>query len=226
MSPRTRRNDGQSTSPATCTPLTPERFAEIMIPHGVTVREGASSLSSIVRFAGNTLADKKTYSVAQHSVIGARETYRESGDPVAALCFLAHDMHEKVIGDMTTPLSVFIAGQGGTDHLSRVKAALDARIFPRLSLPWPLVDRAPMIAALVKMVDARMGATELRDVADPAHINAAYAVKAEPFKTPISIAWPWAKAEEKFIEAWDEYAGLAGLASAREIDLARHQGRW
>lgn len=191
-------------------PADPEMLASILVPNKVTVAEIAAALACIVRFAGNTRTEAKSYSVAQHSVIVADHVMRMTGDPLAAVCALAHDAHEWRLGDIPTFVGTWLARASGADHLSVLKAALDARIYTRLGLPWPLP--APILVAIHE-ADQRAFMTELRDVADPLALE--HGVTADPLPTPIARALSWPKAEELFLNTWDRFALLAGVPSVR-----------
>lgn len=184
-------------------PADPQAFARLLVPH-VTVRELASALARISRFAGNT--GGVFYSVAQHSVIVADEVMRITRDPLQALCAQAHDAHEYRINDILTFVAEWLTLQTGRDCLAELKTALDARIYPLLGLPWPL---QPAVMMAIAETDARALATELRDVGDAFPLRTKDL--AVPFANPISQCWAWPKAEEQFLLTWNRYALAAGL---------------
>lgn len=64
----------------------------------------AGPLARTARFAAQVRSGP--YSVAQHSVIGARCILRDFGDRDLALRFLLHDAHEAYIGDWSRPLQI------------------------------------------------------------------------------------------------------------------------
>jgi uncharacterized protein len=72
-----------------------------------TIEEAAHSLARINRFSGHTRS-LIPYSVAQHSVLVSRhlpERFAYAG--------LAHDLHESIIGDVTSPVKWALEALGG-----------------------------------------------------------------------------------------------------------------
>jgi len=126
----------------------------------------AIPLSLTNRFAGHTTKlDHGGFSTAQHSYLGADAVLQETGgDTEAALAFLLHDAHEAFIGDPTAPF-VSSLDRMAVDRFGRpvngifqstlkiMKAGLDAEIYRRLGLTWPLT---PYHHALVADMDLRM----------------------------------------------------------------------
>ncbi|HEV7284035.1 MAG TPA: hypothetical protein VGN75_04190 [Kaistia sp.] len=126
----------------------------------------AIPLSLTNRFAGHTaLLDWGGFSTAQHSYLGADAVLQETGgDTDAALAFLLHDAHEAFIGDPTLPF-VDALDRIAIDRLGRpvngiirstlkiLKAGLDAEIYRRLGLAWPL---SPYHFGIVADMDLRM----------------------------------------------------------------------
>lgn len=100
------------------------------------------------------------YSVAQHSVIGARQMYLETQDRNLAAAFLLHDAHEAYLGDITTPVKRAVCDQ---ERLLMCTSALDRAIFAAAGLP---VDRGYCYGDLtrdaVHHMDRRMLAAERR----------------------------------------------------------------
>ncbi|MCX5518470.1 hypothetical protein OSH10_08480 [Kaistia defluvii] len=126
----------------------------------------AIPLSLTNRFAGHTARlDCGGFSTAQHSYLGADAVLQETGgDTDAALAFLLHDAHEAFIGDPTLPF-VDALDRIAIDRLGRpvngiirstlkiLKAGLDAEIYRRLGLSWPL---SPYHHGIVADMDLRM----------------------------------------------------------------------
>lgn len=161
----------------------------------------AGPLSRLARFGGHRVevpgeALPHPYTVAQHCVVGADALLEETGDVATALAFLAHDAHEALIGDQTTPFilalehwteaAMRVAGgpefaravrsalgtgvvRAGLDGLDGLKGALDAQIHRLAGLPHPLP--AP-IARAVKEMDMRMLDLERRLILGPRLRNA------------------------------------------------------
>lgn len=127
-------------------------------------------LARIPRFGGHTQGGD-IYSVAQHSVEGARALVRD-GHPEAAAALLLHDGHEYVMGDIATPVARALAvhAEYATGDINagdivdlairRMKSTIDAAIYEAAGMAYPL---RPEVRALVKEYDLRMCRTE-RDV--------------------------------------------------------------
>ena len=109
-------------------------------------------LSKISRWNGGIQSGP--FSVAQHCVMGAdaiRETY---GSTSLALHFLLHDAHEAYIGDISTPTIMALGCKASAEQL---KSRIDAAIYARLGLRWPLTSSE---AAFVRAMDQSMAKTE------------------------------------------------------------------
>lgn len=126
----------------------------------------AIPLSLVNRFAGHTVRiNHGGFSTAQHSYLGADAVLQETGgDTDAALAFLLHDAHEAFIGDPTAPFVASLDrlardrfGQPATgmirSALGVMKAGLDAAIYRKLGLTWPL---SPYHDSIVADMDLRM----------------------------------------------------------------------
>lgn len=71
-------------------------------PESIDFRQDVSNvLARLPRFNGHPPAGP--YSVAQHSLLGARAIMDECGDARLAQLFILHDAHEYVLGDITRP---------------------------------------------------------------------------------------------------------------------------
>ncbi len=97
----------------------------------------AEHLSKMPRFAG---ACRPSLSVAQHSVNVSVLMERDGGGPIHGLYGLFHDAHEAYIGDLPTPLTNYLFDLLGTDIKERLVEGIDAAVYRRLSLDYPIPD--------------------------------------------------------------------------------------
>ena len=130
-------------------------------------------LGRIPRFGGHTL--QGTYSVAQHSVEGARAILHDHGNRSWAAAFLLHDVHEAYIGDIMTPVSralqeLAIEEYGCTvggwivkSALDELKHRIDRAVYEKAGIELPSGDTAEII----KDYDARMAVTERSERLSP-----------------------------------------------------------
>ncbi len=174
------------------------------LPEDVDWRDIAYHLAKICRFNGATLSH---YSVAQHSIIVARQL-----PPEWRLYGLLHDAHEFAFGDMTQPvklaLSIFKHERGNGMSAYEVLEARAAHAIHRAAgLFFPLVDE---IEDAVKRADMVALATEARDLLAPSSIP--WGLIHKPLTRPI-IPWSWPKAEQEFLAALDHMlpAGAGGV---------------
>lgn len=118
------------------------------VPWGVMCR----SLCAINRFNGVT---RPLISVAGHSV----RVMRALPDYLQVYGIL-HDLHESIMGDQTRPFRDALALHGdlGTMPLDSIENGLQAAVFAKANLPWPLNrdDKAILDAA-----DSQAGQMEL-----------------------------------------------------------------
>lgn len=153
-----------------------------------------SALSGLARYDAAT--SNCLYVVAQHSCLAHDNA---SGPPVARLLALLHDAHEAFIGDITTPTNDFLdylnAANGAVSMLIHVaKRRLDSAIFAAAGIhPDDAATYRPMIRAL----DARLLATEVRDLCAESANPGAWGKLATPLKARIK---PWGpdKATQEF----------------------------
>ncbi|MCX5570597.1 hypothetical protein [Kaistia nematophila] len=172
----------------------------------------AIPLSLTNRFAGHTAKlDCGGFSTAQHAYLGADAVLQETGgDTDAALAFLLHDAHEAFIGDPTSP---FVASldRMAIDRLGRpvngviqstlkiMKAGLDAEIYRRLGLDWPL---SAYLHGIVADMDLRMLRRERDElIGDPPG----------PWANNVETAAPI-----RSLEGWDFFRGGSRMDVARE----------
>ncbi|WP_054308948.1 hypothetical protein [Mesorhizobium sp. 1M-11] len=163
----------------------------------------AESLARVCRFGGHVPGN--AYSVLQHSVVGADAALEETGDALLAAYFLAHDLHEHIIGDQTTPVVNWLAGIeletfGSRDIVRTVlaiaKSKLDWAIWRAAGLPQP----GKTYWERVKEFDVRMLATERRHLLmQPPASWGDDVENAKPIRLRGKLtAWPVAKAVEEF----------------------------
>jgi len=132
-------------------------------PHdlsGFTVDYVALALSQINRYTGHS---RFPYSVAQHSVFVSKLL---DFDPRLAMLGLAHDAHEAIIGDISTPLKLQIRAAGAGHVLEKLEADADAVMYPLFGLEPP---KSSFEAEAIKRADLVALATEYRDVMAKRH---------------------------------------------------------
>lgn len=114
----------------------------------------AHSLSLINRFNGHT---KFPYSVAQHSLLGAKWMLESGESSTYALYFLLHDAHEAYLGDITRPVMKYF-GQSMTSARREIEGKM-ARWQRVIIERFDLEPRAFSMEKVVE-TDERMLATE------------------------------------------------------------------
>ena len=107
------------------------------VDNDVDLFDVAEHLSKIPRFCG---ACRPNFSVAQHSVLVSVAMERDGGGPIHGLYGLFHDGHEAFFGDMPTPLTDYMFDLLGTDIKERIVEGIDAAIFRRLNLEYPIPE--------------------------------------------------------------------------------------
>lgn len=135
-------------------------------PDMINWRTVSIILARVPRFGGHTL--QGLYSVAQHSVEGARAILRDTGRRDWAAAFLLHDVHEAYIGDIITPVAKALeacateeagddwAGAAINRALKELKRRIDVAVYAKAGIPFPTGETA----AIIKEYDYRMAATE------------------------------------------------------------------
>lgn len=174
----------------------------------------AESLARICRFGGHVPGN--TYSVGQHSVVGADAIAEETGDVNAAGYFLLHDAHEFVTGDFTNPFQRWLQYLEmelyGSAHIVKTligaaKAQLDAAILRAAGLP----PMGQTYRETVHRFDVRMLATERRQLLAPAPASwGAEIDDARPIRMRGKLrAWPVAQTVQEFRHRLDLYCPTA-----------------
>ncbi len=146
-------------------------------PEDVDLHDIAHALALKCRYTGHC---KAFYSVAQHSIIGARQ----AGSVELARWFLMHDAGEAYLFDAARPIKHAIP------QIKEIEERIMRCVAERFGLPWPEPPG-------VKEIDNRMLMTERRDLmATPPR---PWTVRAEPY--PFTIySEPWEKCEAAFTE--------------------------
>jgi len=123
----------------------PRQFLDLKNPKPEQIRVEyiARSLSTITRFRGVF----GFYSVAQHSVLVARELRRQGADPVTVFWGLLHDAAEAYLADIPTPAK----SMREFDRAAFAFDRIDRAIRSAFGVIWNDVD-----AALVKRADLNL----------------------------------------------------------------------
>lgn len=153
-------------------------------PEMIRLDDIVHSLSRTNRWGGNI--EPISYSVAQHSLLTASACKL----PKSLVYALLHDAAEAYIGDIPTPLKLWII-DAGADIAALEKTILFQAIFPAFGLPKPSSD----VFADVHNADQIALATEYRDVVKGRHPD--FHPKAAPLKAPVRFM-PTIKVEEQF----------------------------
>jgi hypothetical protein len=185
----------------------------------------AGPLARTARFGGHVPGG--AYSVAQHSVIGARCIIRDEWGRDLALHFLLHDAHEAYLGDLTRPMQLALrdamaeaagsmlitasarerAEREATNAfwlaMHRLKSGLDKAIFAAAELAPPTSPHA----AQIKTWDARMLETERRLFLGDC--DRAWDWDGDP---PTPVKWP----EKPRVWTWTDAAD-AYIATLRDL---------
>ena len=171
----------------------------------------AHSLSLINRFNGHT---KFPYSVAQHSLLGAKWMLESGESSTYALYFLLHDAHEAYLGDITRPVMKYF-GQSMTSARREIEGKM-ARWQRVIIERFDLEPRAFSMEKVVE-TDERMLATEREFVLLDAGERPSYwpdtraiSIADAPYwpnthdPLPISITeTPWSKVKKDYLELLD-----------------------
>lgn len=174
-------------------------------PEQIDIHDIAHALANLCRFTGHT---RQFYSVAQHSVLVAREI-----NPEFAAWGLMHDAAEAYINDIARPIKqITFLVDDDAEAVEDVESRIQQAIARRFNLPWPMPEGC---SEAVKHIDTRLLLTEKRDLmsAEPAAWN----VEGDPF-----FGWhiePWApqRAEREFLRAALDY-GIAKMVGVPRAD--------
>ncbi len=174
-------------------------------PGAIHVRDIAHQLATINRWAG---AAETPISTAQHSVLVA-EQLEDGQDYYLALWGLLHEAHDYMLGDQPRALKDYVARQADRDIIGELAAAIDEQIHAALGVDWPPSQAA---RAMIRRANEIVGATEFRDLLPDAicpwqHVR------------PLSRAirpWPWPKAEERWLQKYEDLCALSGAPNQLE----------
>lgn len=202
-------------------------------PEQIDLLDMAAALAAAPRFGGGAAsADGVAVSIAQHCVMAADILFARTGRSDMAAAGLAHDGHEYVIGDESTPKQkatglvlerlaqeqglrlVDASGAAAAfpafyDHaMTAMKDGLDAVIFPKFGLPWP---PPPDIKAAVKQVDRDLLVAEsaygYRDIPWTGGFPDEPPIDLDAFSDDgVYESWTAERAAEEFIDRVGRYA--------------------
>jgi len=170
-------------------------------PEDIRIEDIAHALSHICRFNGHCA---RFYSVAEHSIMVAREVYRALAchprRDLLALTALLHDASEAYLCDVPRPLK----------RLNEMTAYRDAErqteivLAEKFGLIFPL-------PALIKHADERALMTERRDLVPNAHLAGWTGNVVAPFEDKLDERAPdsWA-VRLKFLALFEELGGQRG----------------
>ncbi len=151
-------------------------------PTSITIQDVAHALSQINRFTGHS---RFPYSVAQHSVLGARQLSHEGHTEGVQREFLLHDAHEAHIGDVASPIKRCL-GLAWGDFERRHELALRTRF----GLPRDMCKA-------VKEMDLRMLVTEAAQLLT--RPPEPWGIPAEPIEGLKIIQWDPVYARHAFL---------------------------
>lgn len=170
-----------------------EPFWPLKAEGTILIQDIAHHLALRNRFSGAT---EKPYSVAQHSVLVARECLF-SFDPEIALMGLLHDAAEAYLPDIPRPIKddVFLWCDDSTRSFAEVEDDIMQRVANQYGLCWPFPHA-------IKEADNRVCATERRDLM-ASDLDWDIMDRIHPCSFTIK-PWKWQKAERKFLELFEE----------------------
>lgn len=182
-------------------------------PAEVDLETMAGRLSRIARYNGTP--ECAAFSVAQHSVQGARSILFERKDRFLATLFLLHDGHEFVLGDDVSPKTWLMEAimPGYAAAWASAKAGWDEAVYSAFDLPPPS-RWSKTQHNIVTSMDMRMLVLEATALFGP---RAALQLPrmAPPRGAGAILPWGAAKAEMEFLELGRELIGDAATCSAR-----------
>lgn len=160
-------------------------------PDMIDLEDIAYALSRMPRFTGHTHGS--VYSVAQHSVIGARYVAERYGEDRLTRAMLLHDASEAYTCDLSAPLKRLIREY--TDAFDAIEARIQGAINERFGL-YRDAHKSPR----VKAADKRLVVAERRDHMGPPvrgwHRDLDHIIPL-PAKHP---AWGWQCAADVFLK--------------------------
>jgi uncharacterized protein len=164
-----------------------------------TIEEAAHSIARINRFTGHT-DTQDGYSVAQHCCLVAvhlPEQWQYDG--------LVHDLHESIIGDISSPVKWAIEYLGGGDALHR----LDTMHMDAIAKRWPS-PHGPLSReghAAVVEADRRALMTENRDLRGGKQARP-WAIDVKPYDDCHVVPWSASLAEATYLDWFDRLGGV------------------
>ena len=202
-------------------------------PCEVDFEEVAFGLSKIARFTGSHAGT--AYSVAQHSVMGAEAILREERDEMLAALFLLHDGHEYKLGDDSRPKQDLLAAMlaefspnasaAYREVMARAKAGWDKAIYGAAGLPAPNAWTKRQQQAVARM-DIRMMAAEAEALFGSAARKVYPRAKhPEPLTRGAIMPWGTAKAEERFLDCFDNLIGIRQRHAAKNNHLMHRKAQ-
>jgi 5'-deoxynucleotidase YfbR-like HD superfamily hydrolase len=153
-------------------------------------------LAQLNRHTGATV---EPVSVLQHSLWVSESL---SFDSMIALYGLIHDLHEAIVGDMATPIKVFLR-QHGNDAYDRLEAAAERAVLKRFGLPEPTIEQA----AMVKQADLAVLMAERADFRTNSKRDWLIHVSPALISEPIRPHFPLVKAYKQRLKALLERTG-------------------
>jgi len=176
-------------------------------PSTIILDDVAHALAHLARYTGHASG---LYTVAQHSVLGARVLRHEGHSDGVQRAFLLHDAHECVTGDVASPIKRAIAVLFEETIFAAVPRK---RWMIEPSDPWTRFEErhrcafarrfsAPRdLPKSVKDMDLRMLMTEARDLmVDPPQPWGVPADPIEPSTLRITRCWSPREAKGEFLE--------------------------
>jgi hypothetical protein len=165
-------------------------------PQDVDIHDIAHALALKCRFNGHC---KSFYSVAEHSVRVSRCLEVSGADNKLALWGLMHDAAEAYLADLGGPIKrVF-----HVHHADRIESFSDAED-RLLDVIATALGFDPIDYAAVREADMRLLMTEARDVMGGQVVS--WEVSEPPLEETI-IPMSWERAEQLFLERWEQVKG-------------------
>lgn len=168
----------------------------------VRLEDIAHALANTCRFTGHC---RVFYSVAQHSVLVAKEMHRQGFKGTAVRAALFHDAAEAYLPDIARPI------KSAWKEFGLIEATLLSTIYEALDIQGPSAGER----AAIKDCDDALLATEARDLLGPP--PAEWVQLPPPLTTTIT---PWSPIDSKrlFLKADDEAKGTCPTCGADVCD--------